>query len=53
MENNAKKPPSYFEEVAVCLRQAGFTVLPSADDLLPVEKDGQPLCRVASDGSVR
>lgn len=43
----------YFAELTICLRQTGFGVLPSADDLLPIEKDGQPLCRVASDGSVR
>ena len=43
----------YFSELTLRLRQAGFTVLPQEDDLLPVEWDGRPLCLITSDGSVR
>ena len=43
----------YFSELTLRLRQAGFTVPPQADGLLPVEWDGRPLCLITSDGSVR
>ena len=43
----------YFEELATRLRQEGFNVLPSVNNLLPIEKDGRPLCRIARDSSVR
>lgn len=43
----------YFSELALRLRQAGFTVLPQEDGLLPVEWVGRPLCLITSDGSVR
>lgn len=50
---NTKKSSRYFKEVAVRLQQAGFTVLPADNDLLPVSKDGRTLCRIARDSSVR
>lgn len=43
----------YFSELALRLRQAGFTVLPQENGLLPVEWDGRLLCLITSDGSVR
>lgn len=50
---NTKKSSRYFKEVAVRLQQAGFTVLPADNDLLPISKDGRTLCRIARDSSVR
>jgi len=50
---NTKKSSRYFKEVAVRLQQAGFTVLPADNDLLPISKDGRILCRIARDSSVR
>ena len=43
----------YFSELALRLRQVGFTALPQENGLLPVEWDGRPLCLITSDGSVR
>ena len=43
----------YFSELALRLRQAGFTVPPQEDSLLPVEWDGRSLCLITSGGSVR
>ena len=43
----------YFSELTLRLRQAGFTVLPQEDGLLPVGWDGRPLCLITSGSSVR
>ena len=50
---NAKDSASYFEEVTTCLRQAGFTVLPEENGVLPIEWNGKPLCRITGSGSIR
>lgn len=34
-------------------RGGGFTSQPEQDELLPVEWDGLPLCRITADGGVR
>lgn len=49
-ETTANK--SYFSELALRLRQEGFMILPAQDGLLPVEWNGQPLCRVANTGGI-
>jgi len=43
----------YFKELALNLQHEGFTVGPEEDGLLPVELDGQRLCRATEDGGVR
>ena len=42
---NTEKKSSYFKELAGNFQHEGFTVGPEADGLLPVELDGQRLCR--------
>lgn len=42
----------YFKELAVVLGRAGFTPLPQENDFLPVEYQGQRLCRVNAQGNV-
>ena len=51
MEKTARD--DYFTELAIRLRQAGFTVSPQEDGLLPVGWDGQSLCRIDGGGSIR
>ena len=43
----------YFEELHIALTREGFTSQPEQDELLPVEWDGLPLCRITADGGVR
>ena len=40
----------YFEELHIALTREGFTSQPEQDELLPVEWDGLPLCRITADG---
>ena len=42
----------YFKELSIVLRQAGFTVLPEQEEFLPVEWEGQALCRITSEGRI-
>ena len=42
----------YFKELALVLGRAGFTLLPQENDSLPVEYQGQRLCRVNDQGNV-
>ena len=42
----------YFKELALVLEQAGFTLLSQENDSLPVEYQGQRLCRVNDQGNV-
>lgn len=43
----------YFEELHIALTREGFASQPEQDELLPVEWDGLPLCRITADGGVR
>ena len=43
----------YVQELSTCLQREGFTILAEEDDLLPVEWNGSPLCRINESGSVR
>ena len=43
----------FFQELRTALHREGFTPQPEQDELLPVEWDGLPLCRITSDGGVR
>ena len=43
----------YFKELGIVLSRSEFTALPEQDELLPVEWDGLPLCRITADGGVR
>ena len=43
----------YFEELHIALTREGFTSQPEQGELLPVEWDGLPLCRITADGGVR
>jgi len=43
----------YFKELALNLQREGFTVGQPEDGLLPVELDGQRLCRTTEGGGVR
>lgn len=42
----------YFKELAIVLGRVGFTPLPQENDSLPVEYDGQRLCRINAQGNV-
>lgn len=42
----------YFKELALVLEQAGFIPLPQENDSLPVEYQGQRLCRIDAQGNV-
>ena len=51
---NAEERTGYFRELALNLQREGFTVKPeTGEGLLPVELDGQPLCRITETGAVR
>lgn len=50
---NAEMSDGYFMEVAIPLQQVGFVVMLPASDMLPVEKNGRLLCRIARDGRIR
>ncbi|MDE7262903.1 MAG: hypothetical protein K2N78_12710 [Oscillospiraceae bacterium] len=52
-ERNAEQKNSYFRELTRNLEVEWFDVLPEQDGLLPVELDGQPLCRILDSGGVR
>ena len=52
-ERNAEEKNRYFSEVTRNLQMEWFDVLPEQDGLLPVELDGQPLCRILDSGTVR
>lgn len=43
----------FFQELRTALHREGFTPQPEQDELLPVEWDGLPLCRITADGGVR
>lgn len=43
----------FFHEVCTVLGREGFTLQPEQDDLLPVEWNSRPLCRITKDGGVR
>lgn len=43
----------YFRELAINLQREQFTMGPSENNLLPVEWEGQPLCRITANGGVR
>ena len=43
----------YLRELTLNLQRAGFTVGPEADNLLPVELDGERLCVATEGGSIR
>ena len=43
----------YFRELTLNLQRAGFTVGPEADNLLPVELDGERLCVATESGGIR
>lgn len=51
MEGSMKT--GYFSELTICLRQAGFTVLPEENGVLPIEWNGKPLCRITDGGNIR
>nr|WP_326184153.1 hypothetical protein [uncultured Oscillibacter sp.] len=51
MEGSMKT--GYFSELAICFRQAGFTVLPEEDGILPIVWNGKPLCRITESGGIR
>ena len=43
----------FFRELCTVLGREGFTTQPEQDDLLPVEWDSRPLCRITEGGWVR
>ena len=43
----------FFRELCTVLGREGFTTQPEQDDLLPVEWDSRPLCRITEGGGVR
>lgn len=51
LKNDEKK--EYFEELTLNLRHEGLTAGPEEDGLLPVDMDGQRLCRATETGGVR
>lgn len=48
-----KEQNIYFSELTLILQKAGCTVAPKADDIVPVEWNGRPLCRITESGSIR
>lgn len=44
---------TYFAELGIVLRKAGYTVHPEEEGLLPIEWNGRPLCRAAESGGIR
>lgn len=51
LKDDGKK--EYFEELTLSLRHEGLTAGPEEDGLLPVDMDGQRLCRATETGGVR
>lgn len=51
LKNDGKT--EYFEELTLNLRHESFTAGPEEDGLLPVDMDGQHLCRATETGGVR
>ena len=49
--NNAQH--TYFAELEIALRKAGYTVQPVEGSLLPIQWHGQPLCRVTESGGIQ
>jgi len=49
----AEEKSRYFKELTLNLQHEGFTVGPEEDGLLPVELDGQRLCRATESGEIR
>lgn len=43
----------YFLELRIILQDAGYTVQAKEAELLPVEWNGKPLCRITGSGSIR
>lgn len=48
-----KQKNSYFDELGLCLKKDGFTVLPEENGILPVRLDNRRLCCVTDVGAVR
>lgn len=44
---------TYYTELTHNLQHAGFTVCPKESSRLPIELDGQPLCRATENGGIR
>lgn len=53
MEQNKPIAGGYFTELSCCLTREGFTVREAKESMLPVEWNGQSLCRVNGDGVIR
>ena len=51
--HNKMDREQFYRELCTVLGREGFTTQPEQDDLLPVEWDGLPLCRITADGGVR
>ena len=51
--HNKMDREQFFRELCTVLGREGFTAQPEQDDLLPVEWDGLPLCRITEGGGVR
>ncbi len=49
----AEEKSRYFKELALNLQHEGFTVGSEEDGLLPVEPEGQRLCRAMEGGGIR
>ena len=50
---NAEEKNRYFQELTLNLQHEGFAVKPETEEgLLPVELDGQRLCRALDSGAV-
>lgn len=50
---NAEENVEFFDEAALLLRQAGFTPLPVADDVMPVNWRDAPFCQITTEGEIR
>ena len=51
--HNKMDREQFYRELCTVLGREGFTTQPEQDDLLPVEWDGIPLCRITEGGGVR
>ena len=51
--HNKMDREQFYRELCTVLGREGFTTQPEQDDLLPVEWDGLPLCRITEGGGVR
>ena len=51
--HNKMDREQFFRVLCTVLGREGFTAQPEQDDLLPVEWDGLPLCRITEGGGVR